>query len=130
MFNPIDVTVGRNLREKRLKSGMSQEQLGKACGLTFQQIQKYEKGINRISASRLVELAAALKCELLDLFAGVSEQSQEIETRSLDELRREHKTVEAYSVLPADVQKALCNLMEAVTIAMGAHLKTVEGRNV
>ena len=123
MTNPIDVIVGANLRNRRVLAGMSQEQLGGSVGLTFQQIQKYEKGLNRISASRLVELASSLKCELLDLFVGVSETSQQIENRTLDELRRERKTVEAYSVLPADVQKALCNLMEAMTISVAHHLR-------
>lgn len=129
MANPIDVIVGANLRRCRIGAGMSQEQLGTAVarpdGIAFQQIQKYEKGLNRISASRLVELSMALKCDLLDLFAGVAEKSQEIENRTLDDLRREHKTIEAYSVLPPDVQKAMCNLMEALTISTGAALRVV-----
>lgn len=55
--NPIDIHVGRRLRLKRELFGLSQEQLGKMLGLTFQQIQKYENGTNRISASRLWDLA-------------------------------------------------------------------------
>lgn len=58
--NPIDVHVGKRLRLKRELLGLSQDQLGKMLGLTFQQIQKYEKGTNRISASRLWDLAMTL----------------------------------------------------------------------
>lgn len=58
--NPIDVHVGTRVRFRRMLLGMSQEKLGEMLGLTFQQVQKYEKGINRIGASRLFELANVL----------------------------------------------------------------------
>jgi transcriptional regulator with XRE-family HTH domain len=58
--NPIDVHVGGRVRFRRMLLGMSQEKLGEKLGLTFQQIQKYEKGINRIGASRLFDLAQVL----------------------------------------------------------------------
>ena len=58
--NPIDVYVGSRVRFRRMLLGMSQEKLGEKLGLTFQQIQKYEKGINRIGASRLFDLAQVL----------------------------------------------------------------------
>jgi transcriptional regulator with XRE-family HTH domain len=58
--NPIDVHVGSRVRFRRMLIGMSQEKLGEKLGLTFQQIQKYEKGINRIGASRLFDLAQVL----------------------------------------------------------------------
>jgi transcriptional regulator with XRE-family HTH domain len=58
--NPIDVHVGQRIRLRRVLLKLSQEQLGEALSLTFQQIQKYEKGINRVSASRLFDIAAAL----------------------------------------------------------------------
>ena len=56
--NPIDVHVGRRLRLRRTLLGMSQERLGELLGLTFQQVQKYERGANRIGSSRLFELGA------------------------------------------------------------------------
>lgn len=59
--NPIDVHVGGRVRFRRMLLGMSQEKLGEKLGLTFQQIQKYEKGVNRVSASRLHRLAEGLK---------------------------------------------------------------------
>jgi transcriptional regulator with XRE-family HTH domain len=58
--NPIDVHVGARLRLRRAMLGLSQEKLGEAIGLTFQQIQKYERGANRIGASRLYELSRIL----------------------------------------------------------------------
>ncbi|MFQ5534519.1 MAG: helix-turn-helix domain-containing protein [Sphingomonadales bacterium] len=58
--NPVDVHVGRRVRMRRTLLGMSQEKLGKAVSLTFQQIQKYERGANRIGSSRLYQLSQIL----------------------------------------------------------------------
>ncbi|WP_207455811.1 helix-turn-helix domain-containing protein [Azospirillum sp. SYSU D00513] len=58
--NPIDVHVGSRVRLRRTLLGMSQEKLGEAIGLTFQQVQKYERGANRIGASRLFDLSRVL----------------------------------------------------------------------
>src|SRR5512145_1807794 len=58
--NPIDVHVGSRVRLRRTLLGMSQEKLGEAIGLTFQQVQKYERGANRIGSSRLFDLARVL----------------------------------------------------------------------
>jgi transcriptional regulator with XRE-family HTH domain len=58
--NPIDAHVGHRVRLRRMLMGMSQEKLGELLGLTFQQVQKYEKGINRIGAGRLFEVAGIL----------------------------------------------------------------------
>jgi len=58
--NPVDVHVGARMRLRRVLLGMSQEKMGEAIGLTFQQIQKYERGANRIGASRLFDLAQVL----------------------------------------------------------------------
>src|SRR2546429_5690306 len=56
--NPVDKYVGSRVRMRRLMLGMSQQKLGEALGLTFQQVQKYEKGINRIGAGRLQHIAS------------------------------------------------------------------------
>ena len=58
--NPVDVHVGKRVRVRRTILGMSQETLSDALGITFQQVQKYEKGINRVSASRLYEISQVL----------------------------------------------------------------------
>src|SRR5271155_2932024 len=57
---PIDVHVGARIRPRRTPLGMSQERLGEALGLTFQQVQKYERGVNRVGASRLFDLSRVL----------------------------------------------------------------------
>jgi len=58
--NPVDAHVGHRVRLRRMLMGMSQERLGELLGLTFQQVQKYEKGVNRIGAGRLFEIAGIL----------------------------------------------------------------------
>ena len=58
--NPVDVHVGKRLRQRRTFLGMTQEQLGKALGITFQQVQKYERGTNRVGASRLYDISQVL----------------------------------------------------------------------
>jgi transcriptional regulator with XRE-family HTH domain len=68
--NPVDRFVGSRVRMQRLLAGMSQEKLGDALGLTFQQVQKYEKGTNRISASRLQQLAKILGVPVSFFFDG------------------------------------------------------------
>lgn len=69
--NPIDVHVGSRVRLKRTMNGYSQEKLGDLLGITFQQVQKYEKGTNRISASKLKEIADALGMSVGFLFEGL-----------------------------------------------------------
>lgn len=68
--HPVDVHVGKRLRQKRTIMGMSQETLGKAIGVTFQQIQKYERGINRMGASRLYHFAKLLGVQVSYFFDG------------------------------------------------------------
>jgi transcriptional regulator with XRE-family HTH domain len=72
--NPIDAQVGSRLRLRRMMIGMSQERLGEMLGLTFQQVQKYEKGVNRIGAGRLFEIACILGVPIYYFYEGVSSQ--------------------------------------------------------
>jgi transcriptional regulator with XRE-family HTH domain len=69
--DPTDLHVGKIVRMRRLVLGMSQAKLGQALGLTFQQVQKYEKGTNRISASRLQQMAAVLQISVPFFFEGL-----------------------------------------------------------
>ena len=69
--NPIDVHVGQKLRARRILLGMSQDELAKNIGITFQQIQKYERGANRMGASRLYEIAKTLNSTVSYFFEGV-----------------------------------------------------------
>ena len=68
--NPIDRHVGSRVRMRRMMLGMSQEKLGDALGLTFQQVQKYEKGSNRIGASRLQQISLVLQVPVAFFFEG------------------------------------------------------------
>ncbi|CAD5283839.1 Uncharacterized HTH-type transcriptional regulator Smed_0045 [Bosea sp. 62] len=68
--NPIDRHVGSRVRMRRMLAGVSQERLGEALGLTFQQVQKYEKGTNRISASRLQQISKMLGVPVAFFFDG------------------------------------------------------------
>lgn len=69
--DPIDIHVGGRVRKRRLEMSMSQEKLGAALGLTFQQVQKYERGSNRIGASRLFDLSNVLEVPIAFFFEGL-----------------------------------------------------------
>jgi transcriptional regulator with XRE-family HTH domain len=71
--NPIDKHVGSRVRMRRMMLSMSQEKLGDALGLTFQQVQKYEKGTNRIGASRLQQISNILQVPVAFFFEGAPE---------------------------------------------------------
>lgn len=71
MINEVDGLVGQRMRARRKAIGMSQTDLAKAAGVRFQQIQKYESGANRVSASRLWAIAAALKIDVVFFFEGI-----------------------------------------------------------
>src|ERR1700732_4041898 len=75
--NPIDKHVGSRVRMRRMMLDMSQEKLGSALGLTFQQVQKYEKGTNRIGASRLQHISHILQVPVAFFFEGAPTQHQQ-----------------------------------------------------
>lgn len=75
--NPIDTHVGGRVRMRRMMLGMSQEKLGESLGITFQQIQKYEKGTNRIGASRLQHIATVLQVPVAYFFEDAPGTPQE-----------------------------------------------------
>jgi len=72
--SPVDVHVGARIRLRRTLLGMSQERLGEALGLTFQQVQKYERGANRVSASRLFDLARVLDVPISFFYDDMAEE--------------------------------------------------------
>jgi transcriptional regulator with XRE-family HTH domain len=69
--NAIDRRIGQRLKMRRLEMGVSQERLADLLGVTFQQIQKYEKGVNRVAASRLFDIAVALDVPIAHFFEGL-----------------------------------------------------------
>lgn len=110
--DPIDVSVGRRIRLARKARGLSQQALAEAVGITFQQIQKYASGANRVSASMLAKIAATLAMPVADLFGasdsvlGLSDDVAELlgETGALDLLR-------SYTRLPHHCRSALIAFM-------------------
>ena len=98
-----DVEVGQRIRARRMAKGMSQTELGDLLGVTFQQVQKYEKGTNRTSAGRLAQIASILGTGLMPLFEGV-EVSEKGADETLGTLLGDHKAIEllrAFALLHA-----------------------------
>lgn len=75
----VDRIFGMNIRKRRQKMGITQQQLADKLGITFQQLQKYEKGINRVSVSRLIDIEFALETTAELLFSGIPRYSQFID---------------------------------------------------
>lgn len=75
MKHPVDIHVGKRIRHRRWMIGMTQQQLADKVGIKFQQIQKYETGMNRVSASRLWDIAETLGVEISFFFEGLSENT-------------------------------------------------------
>ncbi len=82
----LDALIGAHVRRKRLARGLSQQYLARQLGLSFQQLQKYENGTNRISASRLFAIAMALRADIAE-FYDLPEAPRGVEEKSLDHLR-------------------------------------------
>jgi len=80
--NPVDKYVGSRIRMRRIMLGMSQEKLGESLGLTFQQIQKYEKGTNRVGASRLQQISEVLQVPVAFFFEG---RASDVPAQGFDE---------------------------------------------
>ena len=96
-LTPIDAYVGARVRERRLLLGMSQQALGAKLGVTFQQLQKNERGTNRIAASRLVDLSNALSVPIQHFF---DEMPEAVSTAAF---RRNSKYKPAFSIKSEDV---------------------------
>ncbi|MGB0900528.1 helix-turn-helix domain-containing protein [Halocynthiibacter sp.] len=77
MKHPVDVHVGKRVRHRRWMVGMTQQQLAEKVGIKFQQIQKYETGMNRVSASRLWDISDALDVPVAYFFEGLRETADE-----------------------------------------------------
>lgn len=78
--HPVDVHVGSRLRQRRRALGMSQQQLARMADMSFQQLQKYEKGHNQLSASKLYTFAALLGVSVAYFYAGLSESEMEVDS--------------------------------------------------
>ncbi len=109
---PVDVHVGGRVKACRTLIGMSQTELGKRVGFTFQQIQKYEKGMDRIAASRLWVISLVLGRPISWFFEGIGERKRKV--RDLLAKRETLKLVRYFSACDPDVQKHLAAMINAV----------------
>ncbi len=117
--DPIDIAVGLRLRTVRKSKGMSQEQLGKALGITFQQIQKYERGTNRISASMLVKSARTLEVSASSLLPDENDPAPKspVILSMMSQLRGVDELVECYSRIKSNrYRRALLQLARSLAI--------------
>jgi transcriptional regulator with XRE-family HTH domain len=106
--NDLDRRVGERLRSRRLKMGLSQTELGAAAGVTFQQVQKYEKGANRISASRMIQFAERLgvaPAYFVEGFGGGSKA-----TGDASKTARAIESVAATGNLSRIAERSLCKI--------------------
>ena len=115
----MDIALGAAVRIRRRTIGISQEALAEQCGVSFQQIQKYENGANRISFSRLVQIARALKCRVVDLMDVLDGPDRET-TGDLDLLTRMRtpgalELLAAYELMAPEARTALVGLLRALT---------------
>jgi transcriptional regulator with XRE-family HTH domain len=123
----MDVALGAAVRIRRRTIGISQEALAEQCGVSFQQIQKYENGANRISFSRLVQIARALQCRVVDLMDVLDGPDRET-TGDLDLLTRMRtpgalELLTAFELMAPEARSSLVALLRAVTIQADAPAK-------
>ena len=112
--NPVDKYVGSRVRMRRIMLGMSQEKLGEALGLTFQQVQKYEKGVNRVGAARLQQIATALDVPVTFFYDGDG-KAREVESLLFLDSAFSLRLLRAYSkIKDQTVQRQLVSLMESI----------------
>ena len=118
--DPIDVQVGARIRTRRLLVGMNQETLARALGLTFQQVQKYEGGANRVSASRLSEIADVLDVPISYFFSDLDApdlRPDAQETMARERLQRP-ETIELirayYAITDARVRQQFLDMVKSV----------------
>jgi transcriptional regulator with XRE-family HTH domain len=113
MSHPVDIHVGQRIRQRRWAIGMTQQQLAEAVGIKFQQIQKYETGMNRVSASRLWDIAQALRVSINFFFEDVTSGSQP----ESDEMMSNKETLDllrTYYTIPETQRKRLFDLARSL----------------
>ena len=119
MPHPVDVHVGKRVRHRRWLAGMTQQQLAESVGIKFQQIQKYETGANRISASRLWDIAHALGVPVSYFFEGL-DQSARAETGLPGDLLADKEALElvrSYYAIPEQQRRRLFDLARVLSDA-------------
>jgi transcriptional regulator with XRE-family HTH domain len=118
--DPIDVALGARIRARRLELGLSQTKLANALGLTFQQVQKYERGDNRVSASTLVRAAATLQASVGALIGESGGPGNDRPVFHQLATPGAFDLIDAYAAITdADVRRALLNLARTLANSTG-----------
>jgi len=119
--NPVDIHIGKRIRMARLLLSISQEKLGDALGLTFQQVQKYEKGTNRVGGSRMLQISKTLQVPVAYFYEGVpggNAAASEKQKTFVDDFIVSAGGIDlakAYVALPNDkMRRAIASLVETV----------------
>ena len=121
MKHPVDVHVGKRVRHRRWMVGMTQQQLGDIVGIKFQQIQKYETGMNRISASRLWDIAQALDVSISFFFEGFEGEGAEAAPATMPERgdlladKEALELVRSYYAIPEAQRRRLFDLARVLS---------------
>jgi transcriptional regulator with XRE-family HTH domain len=117
--DPMDIALGAAVRIRRRTIGLSQEALAEQCGVSFQQIQKYENGSNRISFSRLVQVARALRCrvtDLMDVFDGAdSETAEDLDLLTRMRVPGAVELLTGFEKLTPEVRGSVLNLVRTLS---------------
>lgn len=119
--DPIDITVGQRLRQRRLLVGQTQEQLADSIGVTFQMVQKYEKGACRVGASRLSQIARALNVPVAYFFDNAAKPTSKVAEDSAqldDDILSQKETIDllkAYYALPEAARKGILAMAKGLT---------------
>jgi len=121
MKHPVDVHVGKRIRHRRWMVGTTQQQLAESVGIKFQQIQKYETGMNRVSASRLWDIAAVLDVPISFFFEGLdSEKSEEFSGQTPADVLTDKEALEllrSYYAIPENQRRRLFDLARVLSEA-------------
>lgn len=117
MPHPVDVHVGKQIRHRRWLTGMTQQQLAEAVGIKFQQIQKYETGANRVSASRLWDIAEALEVDIAFFFDGLTKDEGGGTTLPADIIgdKEALDLVRSYYAIPENQRRRLFDLARVLS---------------
>jgi transcriptional regulator with XRE-family HTH domain len=126
-YHPVDVHVGSRIKHQRTMSGISQDKLGKELGLTFQQIQKYEKGANRVGASRLFQISKILNVAVAFFFeempsaispqyaGGMAEEAEGFEHNTLSKRETLELVRAYYKIEDPEIRKRVFELIKSVS---------------
>lgn len=118
MSHPVDVHVGKRVRHRRWMVGMTQQQLAEKVGIKFQQIQKYETGMNRVSASRLWDIADALGVPVSFFFEGYQDADGTAARSGADDLLADKEALElvrSYYAIPEEQRRRLFELARSLS---------------